>query len=126
MKYYELEHTFNGYCYKNYDNFKSKKGVCYIPEYNTISKDYETEYKIPVDKIDEYTYYTYDDIYNDTYYQLKHFYDEDFNDECVEEITEIVFDMIDWQHPSSLLNEINWSEDIKEIMNRTNKKEELK
>lgn len=114
--YYELETTFNGYCYKDEKAFKDKKGVCYIPEYNTTFQDYDTEYKIPKDKIDDYCYYTYDDIRKEVNDELLLNYKDDFNitDEKIDKITEIVFDMIDWQSPSSLLNELDWSEDLQD------------
>jgi len=113
--YYELEPTFNGCCYKDEKAFKNKKGVCYIPEHNTTSQDYDTEYKIPYGKEDEYCCYNYDDIKNDVKDELSMFYSEfNYTEKDIEKITEIVFDMIDWQHPSSLLREINWEEDLKE------------
>lgn len=115
MKFYKLEPTFNGYCYKNVEAFENKKGICYIPEFNTLNQDYDTEYKIPVGKEDEYSCYTYDDIRNEVKDELAiNYYDSGYTDKTVDHITRIVFDMIDWQHPSSLLAEINWEEDIKE------------
>ena len=113
--FYELKSTFNGYCYKDENAFKSKKGVCYIPEYNTINKDYDTEYKIPKDKIEDYAYYTYEGIRQEVKEELYINYSEDYKitEKDIDKITEIVFDMIDWQHPSSLLAEIDWSEDLK-------------
>ena len=113
MKYYELESTFNGYCYKDIEAFKSKKGICYIPEYNTLNQDYDTEYKIPYGKENEYSCYTYEDIRNEVKDELAINYSEyNYTEKDIDNITEIVFDIVDWQHPSSLLAEINWSEDL--------------
>ena len=111
--FYELEPTFNGYCYKDEKAFKNKSGVCYIPEYNTTFQDYDTEYKIPVDSIDDYCYYTYKGIRDEVIDELNFNYKEyNITDEKIDKITAIVFDMIDWQSPCSLLAEIDWSEDL--------------
>ena len=111
--FYELKSTFNGYCYKDEKAFKNKVGICYIPEFNTLQQDYNTEYEIPVEKEKEYSCYTYDDIRNDVIDELFINYREyNITDEKIDKITAIVFDLIDWQHPSSLLMEIDWSEDL--------------
>jgi len=65
--------TDNGYCFKDYKAFESKKGVCYIPEL--------TDHK--------YTYNDFMDIAKGN-----------------EELAKTLFDLVDWQHPETLYNEL--------------------
>jgi hypothetical protein len=98
-----FESTMNGYCYKNEDNFNKKEGVCYIPEY-AIKKDvgmFSIKRNGSLDyfyKITDFypNYYTYDDFMKLC----------DNN----EKRATILFEIVDWQYPESLLYELEWEE----------------
>lgn len=98
-----FENTFNGYCYKNEDNFNKKEGVCYIPEY--AIKEETGVIKIETNN-DFYDYYKIADLYPN-YYTYDDFIKLVDNDE---KKASILFEMVDWQSPESLLYELDWSE----------------
>lgn len=92
----EKEYFRQGYIYKNYDNFKNKKGICYIAEYQSD--------KIDDKSIEGIDYETYDSM-------MKHInwayetYKIDETKYSKELMLDSVFEGVDWQHFSTLLDE---------------------
>lgn len=79
MKTIEKFATDNGYCFKDYKAFESKKGICYVPEL--------TDHK--------YTYNDFLEIAKNN-----------------KELARTLFDLVDWQHPETLYNELLIEEEI--------------
>lgn len=79
-----LGETDNGFCYKDYEAFEKKEGICYIPEHGVNEQD-EIE-----------VYYTYNCLKEIV---LSYGYEED--------ILTGIFDILDWQNPETLLNDLD-------------------
>lgn len=79
-----LGETDNGFCYKDYEAFEKKEGICYIPEHGVNEKD-----EIEVS-------YTYDCLKE---LVLEYGYEG-------EDILKGIFDILDWQSPETLLNDL--------------------
>ncbi len=84
--------TDQGYVYKNYENFYKREGKCYVAELE--EGDNISEVGI-----------TYDGIYEDVcdYLLLCGVDINKVPEETIETMVEDVFETIDWQHPSSLI-----------------------
>jgi len=85
--------TQQGKVYKNHEKFYKREGICYIPEF-TETNDIE----------EGVTYY---DIREEVCQYLKSF-NIDMNkipDEIINNMVADVFECVDWQHTSSLINE---------------------
>ncbi|MDO5555117.1 MAG: hypothetical protein Q4G09_00240 [Clostridia bacterium] len=88
----EKEYFRQGYIYKNYENFYKRKGKCYVSEYD--------------DKIISEAGISYDGIYEEVCQYLNQF-NIDFDklpEKCIEEMVEDIFEAVDWQYTSSLIN----------------------
>lgn len=126
---YESGGTFNGYCYKDYNTFKNKPDeVCYIAECD-FDKDLFVDYvndnkeklieeggistansikeEIKYFLIHDEYYYKYQK--NNVVYTIKA---KDFDEEFINKIAEIVFDVVDWQCTSSFICETDWTNEI--------------
>lgn len=132
---YIPEKTVNGYCYKDYNNFKNNPDeVCYIAECNfdnDLFLDYVNEKK---DKFISKgglstTNSIKEEIINQLEYEEYYYeYEKDgivniieakyFDEELINQIAEEVFENVDWQTTQSYIYEIDWCEDIKEYYNR--------
>jgi len=94
-----------GYGYKDEQAFVEKKGICYIPEHAFSDMDGKSiecdECEVDEEKFDEG--FTYQDFYN----LAKEFVEEnEISDEhSIETITQNLFDMVDWQYPSTLIDQ---------------------
>lgn len=88
----EKEFHGQGYIYKNYENFYTREGVCYVPEYGG-------------NKIDN-AGVTYDDIRNEVIdlHSCKINIENVSNKEIDTMIVD-VFNTVDWQHTSTLISE---------------------
>lgn len=90
--------TQQGYVYKSYSAFYSRKGICYVPEHG-LEDDGKGIYSIK-----KSTTYTYDDIVAAC--------------QGNRVLAQAVFDAIDWQHPESYLFEME-EDEINEICDYT-------
>lgn len=106
--------TENGICFKDEDAFKSKTGICYIPEHGFDENGEVTLDGSLCSGLHNASLYTHNDIWI--------WCDKEVTDwlrdiemvervPFVEHVTELVFQTIDWQHPSTYLEEL----DIEEI-----------
>lgn len=127
--FYILIYGWQGYYYKDYEAFKNGDDVCYIPEYNSVNNaghipEYNCvndneKYMIISEKIESDDKYYRKDIINEVKTELcgksyKDFFNDYVPENLINHIAEIVFDTIDWQHPSSYLYETEWDDTIKE------------
>lgn len=115
--FYILTYGWQGYYYKDYEAFKNGNDVCYIPEYNSVNDN--EKYLIISEKIEsDDKYYRkdiIDEVKNELYGKVyKDFFNGSVPENLINHIAEIVFDAVDWQHPSSYLYEIEWDDTIKE------------
>lgn len=121
--------TFNGYCYKDYNNFKENPDeVCYIAECDFDSDlfvDYVYENKerliqeggiATANSIKEelrnelkYSEYYYEYQKNDVVHTIEA---KDFDDEMINNFAEIVFEIVDWQTTQAYICETDWSDNI--------------
>lgn len=135
--------TFNGYCYKDYNAFsKHPNEVCYISESgfskDILEFDYVNENKEQLihdgcistansikDEVrqelrfSEY-YYEYED--GTTRYIID---SKDFDNELIEQISKIVFEVVDWQTTSAYISETDWCGVIDDYYNKKLKEKEL-
>lgn len=134
--------TFNGYCYKDYNNFKNNPDkVCYIAECDfdkDLFVDFVNENKERL--IEEGGVSTANSIkeeirnelkYSEYYYEYQengvvHTIEaKDFDEEMIDKFAEIVFDIVDWQCTSSYIAETNWSDEIVNYYKQKSKDEGL-
>ena len=125
--------TFNGYCYKDYNNFKNNPDeVCYIAECcfdtDTLFVDYVNENKEKLieegglatansikEEVknclihDEY-YYEYQE--NDVVHTIEA---KKFDEKLIDKIANIVFDVVDWQTTQGYIYEADWCEVIEDF-----------
>jgi len=83
--------TEQGYIYKNYEAYENRTGeVCYIPELSDTA----------------YTHKDFINIVNDKYNEDKDFANflNQQNISC-EKWADSLFELVDWQHPTALLDE---------------------
>lgn len=108
------------------DELPLKKKICYIPEHAFDTNDYiDLNLNNLKDGID---YYTINGIRKDimtTLIEEEYYYRYqkdgkpyvieagNFDKKLINQMTDYIFNEVDWQYPSSLINEIDWSEDIK-------------
>lgn len=105
------EHTNQGIVYKDYDAYKNGTGICYIPEYG-----FEKDYSYFEAEDTEIGSYTKEGIYEEVIDMLnqdnyRNFFKK-IPDKLVKEISDYLFDTVDWQHITSLAYEIDFEEDI--------------
>lgn len=122
--------TSNGYCYKDYNNFKNNPDkVCYIAESvfdDDLLVDFVNNNKNRL--IEEGGISTANSIkdeirkeleYNDYFYEYQKkgvVYTIDakhFDEEMINGFAESVFDIVDWQSTSSYIAETDWEDAIK-------------
>lgn len=115
---YVLESGWQGWYYKDYQAFKDKKGVCYIPEYHGGYDEDMFNDRIPFDEIEKHSYYTYDSIKEMV---VEYFKGGNVTDEEIEHICFCIFSWVDWQHCSCLLEEVDWEELILEMREENGK-----
>ncbi len=135
--------TLNGYCYKDYNTFENNPDeVCYIAECcfdkDTLFVDYVNENKDSLVKAGGIS--TANSIKEEIRDQLK--YDEyyyeyekngivhtieakDFDDDLINGFADLVFEVVDWQCTSSLIGEIDWTDEINNYYSKKLKLEEL-
>lgn len=126
--YYVGDYSSQGFIFKDYSNYESGEGVCYIPEhaFPIINAVYSW---VGSDNSYEEGVYRRNDIYDLVRTELLsdeysgNFKEEDLPLGLVEHISNIVFDIIDWQFPESYLQGTDWSEEIIEYFK--NDKEDL-
>lgn len=141
---YELGGTSNGFCYKDCDAFKTNSNkVCYIAELafddDPLLVDYVNKNKEKL--INDGSVSTANSIKDEIKKELEHeeyFYEyekagvvrtigaKDFDDKLINAMVECIFDMVDWQCTQSLINEIDWSEDIKTYYDEKIKESEMR
>ena len=101
---YERESTFNGWCFKDEDAWKSRKGICYISEYGSQSIEDElaslsAEYDNSNMSEEEYLKRKEEIFHNNGYTR------KDIVDMCggkgFEKLAESIFYEIDWQSPQT-------------------------
>lgn len=128
---YEQSGTFNGYCYKDYNNFYNHPDeICYIAECDDNDKllvDFVNENKDRL--IKEGAFSTANSIKEEirNYLQYEEYYyryqrdsvvrtikAKDFDDEMIDKFAENVFDIVDWQCTSSYIAESDWKDDIED------------
>lgn len=87
--------TEQGYVYKNYENFFKREGICYIPEYGESTQDGVT----------------FDDIINEVkqYLVENNINLEKIPQRTIENMAFDVFDTVDWQYTSTLIDD-DWLE----------------
>lgn len=126
---YMSEGTLNGYCYKDYNNFRNNPDeVCYIAECdfdNDLFVDYVKENKEQL--INEGGIATANSIkeeikkeleYNDYFYEYQKddivhtITAKNFDNEMIDRFASLVFDIVDWQCTSSYIAETDWAEEI--------------
>lgn len=134
--------TFNGYCYKDYNNFKNYPNeVCYIAESSfddLLFVDYVNENKEKL--INEGGISTANSIkeeirktleYEEYYYiyqkdGIVHTIEaKDFDDELINLFADIVFDIVDWQCTSSFISEKDWCDEINNYYIKKLNREEI-
>lgn len=124
---YEAGGTLNGYCYKDYNNFKTKPDeICYIAECvfdeNDMFVDYINENKEKL--IKEGGISTANSIkeeirnaleYDEYYYEYQKdgivhtIQSKNFDDELINTIASEVFDIVDWQTTQAYICETDWT-----------------
>lgn len=135
--------TLNGYCYKDYNNFKNKPDeVCYIAEccfdQDTLFVDYVNENK---DKLfNRGGLSTANSIKEEIRNQLKneeYYYEyekdgivhtiesKNFDDKLINQMVQYVFEVVDWQTTQAFICETDWREDIKEYYDNKFKEDDL-
>lgn len=115
--FYILTYGWQGYYYKDYEAFKNGNDVCYIPEYNYVNNDEKC--LIISENVKSNNKYYRKDIINEVKNELcgevyKDFFNGTVPENLINHISEIAFDIVDWQHPSSYLYETEWDDTIKE------------
>lgn len=107
----EKEYHGQGYIYKNYENFYTREGVCYVSEYDG-------------DKIDN-AGVTYDDIRDEVieYLLSCEVNIENISNKEINAMIIDVFETVDWQYTSTLISE-DWLDGYVEDMNKESCNEE--
>ena len=140
---YQSGGTINGYCYKDYNNFKNNPDdVCYIAECefddSDLLVDYVNENKDKLIKKGglsttnsikeeirnnlEYEEYYYEYQKNGIVYTIQA---KDFDNELINIIAEDVFESVDWQTTSGYIYEIDWEETISDYYRKKIKDDDL-
>lgn len=139
---YMSEGTLNGYCYKDYNNFRNNPDeVCYIAEcdFDTdLFVEYVNENKEQL--ISEGGLATANSIRDEIRKELEYneyFYEyqkdgvvhtitaKNFDNEMIDRFAYLVFDMVDWQCTSSYIAETDWTEEINIYYKEKLKEDEL-
>lgn len=115
--FYVLTYGWQGYYYKDYDAFKKGNDVCYIPEYNYVNNHENCLIVSERDNTDDKYYRK--DIIKEVRNELSGKVYQDFfykrvPQKLINYIATVVFDTVDWQHPSSYLYETEWDDTIKD------------
>jgi len=97
---YVGEYDTQGVIYKDYEAYRTGKGVCYIPEYDFDNEDnpFELEEKAMVAN----------GIEDNKFQALNGYHRSDFLRiaEGNKQFADCLFEMVDWQHPEALADEI--------------------
>lgn len=114
---YILQYGWQGYYYKDYEAFKNGKDVCYIPEYN-YANGLEGCLIISEKDVTDDKYHR-KDILREVRNELggkvyQEFFNKRIPQKLISQIAANVFDVIDWQHPSSYISETEWDDTIKD------------
>ena len=114
---YILTYGWQGYYYKDYDAFKNGNDVCYIPEYNYVNNNENCLIISEKDNTDDKYYRK--DIIKEVREELsgkvyQDFFNKRVPQKLINYIASIVFDTVDWQHPSSYFYETEWDDTIKD------------
>lgn len=126
---YESGGTMNGYCYKDYNSFfHNPDAVCYIAESSfdePLFVDYVNDNKERLIQLGGVsTRNSIKDeiknelVHNEYYYEYQEsgvvytIEAKNFDDELINQLSEIVFDDVDWQSTSSYIAEKDWRENI--------------
>lgn len=139
---YEHGSTFNGYCYKDYNNFKNNPDeVCYIAEGefdDTLFVDFVNENKEKL--IQEGGISTTNSIKDEIKQELEYmeyFYEyqkdgvvhtieaKNFDEEIIDKIAEVVIDIVDWQTTQAYICETDWTDTISDYYKAKINGEEL-
>lgn len=139
---YMPEKTLNGYCYKDYNNFKNNSNeVCYIAECNfdnDLLLDYVNTKKDKL--IQEGGVSTANSIKEEIRNQLEYeeyYYEyerngivniieaKDFDEELINQIAEYVFESVDWETTQTYICDIDWCEDIQKYYKQKLKEVDL-
>ena len=111
--FYAPGETLQSYVYQDYESYQTGNGICYINQYEFENTE---NFIIPANEI---MAYSRDDFYAAVRYSLLTEYNDYFKNDIIptkllSNITDFVFENVDWQTPEAFLDEINWEEDIKE------------
>ena len=109
----EKDYSAQGIIFKDYDAFEKKEGICYIPE---LTGDFVESYPTPegYQRNERGIYKTNEKgeiiefIEFATTYSYQDFVEELGGNEV---LAEVLFDLVDWQHPSSLID-CDWSDSV--------------
>lgn len=119
--YFILKYGWQGYYYKDCSSFDSGKDVCYIPEF-AYKDDNKSCIVVPFDRSNSSIYYRQDII--DTVYKeltskaYKWMFKNKIPNKLITDLAEYVFDIVDWQHPESYLQETDWTEYIENYFDK--------
>lgn len=103
IKYFG-EETDNGICYKDFNAWKNNNGVIYIGEYELMECNVnKTDYTLWTKSI--WVDWVRDILKTEEY--------KNWNEDFVEHLAYVIFEMCDWQDLSTKLNEIDIEEEIK-------------
>lgn len=125
--YYVGDCTMDGVIFKDEQAFKNKTGICYIPEYGFYTED-DMNTKVSDDMLyfmykhgwnhvsDGSGGFTYDDLYECVAEYLRSI---DLLDKVndINHCVEFLFQELTWQFPSTLVQEIDWEEQLKIFLN---------
>jgi len=90
----ELGYNGEGFCYKNLENFTKKEGICYIGEHG-VNEDASVYVVADSDT------YTYEDLVE----LCKEFKTKNEVEKNIETIVNFLFERLDWQTPSTIIDE---------------------
>ncbi len=94
-----LGQTNNGFMYKNKIAFREQTDeICYIPQHGVEGDLIE----------DDSNVYRYKDLYK----MAKAYVDKNQTGQNYEEVAQAIFDLVDWQFPSSII--LEWENEISE------------
>lgn len=111
---YETDSTFNGHAYKDREAFLTGKGICYIGEYDSADLEEElTELKESLDKgeITEEKYREDRALILSGHGWTREKIVDLCGGEGFEKVAENVFDVVDWQEPSTYFDEFELEEE---------------
>lgn len=108
--YYYGGETDNGVCYKDMDAWESGEGVCYLCEGDFLEQDNDNNEWVFALGSDSSFPNTRDDIMN-----LMSEYLAGCDVKLIEQCAEYALETCDWQCLDTLMGEVNWEEDIRDV-----------